>query len=56
MTIAEVAHVHGVHAKTIRRMIARGDLEAVRLGPRLIRVNRASLDASGGPYRALTGR
>lgn len=49
LSIAEAAARRGVSAKTIRRRISDGTLKAVRLGPRLIRVDRASLEAWGRP-------
>ncbi|SBS78254.1 Gene 36 protein (modular protein) [uncultured Mycobacterium sp.] len=39
---ATAAH-YGVDPKTIRRWIARGYLTAYRVGPKLIRVDRASI-------------
>jgi excisionase family DNA binding protein len=44
LTINEVAELLGVHHGTIRRMIARGTLRAVRVG-RLWRVPQAALIA-----------
>jgi excisionase family DNA binding protein len=38
-TIAQVAQTYGVSTKTVRRLIARGDLHAYRFGSRLIRVD-----------------
>lgn len=46
-TIQEAADRYKVSAKTIRRMITRGQIEAKRFGPRLIRVNLASLEQAG---------
>lgn len=34
----------GVSIKTIDRMIARGELRAFRVGPRLVRIRRRDLD------------
>lgn len=42
-TIPEAAEALRVDPKTIRRMIARGDIHAERIGPRLIRVDMATL-------------
>ena len=44
VTIAEAARIAGVSTDTIRRMIARNEIEAKRFGPRLIRVNLASIE------------
>lgn len=49
LSVAEAAARHGVDHKTIRRAIARGDLAARRIGPRLIRIRVADLDAWGTP-------
>jgi excisionase family DNA binding protein len=38
-TIAQVAQAYGVSTKTVRRLIARGDLQAYRFGSRLIRID-----------------
>jgi len=46
-TVQEAADRYKVSAKTIRRMITRGSIEAKRFGPRLIRVNLVSLDDAG---------
>lgn len=35
----------GVHYRTIRRYIASGRLKAVRVGPRLLKVDAADVDA-----------
>lgn len=47
--IAHAAAARAVSIKTIRRMIARGEIEARRFGPRLIRVSLASLEQAGQP-------
>ncbi|UJD20876.1 excise [Mycobacterium phage Zimmer] len=44
-SIAETAEYLGVCTKTVRNYIADGKLKAVRLGPRLIRVERDSVEA-----------
>lgn len=40
---------------TIRRMITRGEIEAKRFGPRLIRVNLTSIESAGRPLQYLGG-
>lgn len=46
LTVAEVAESCRVHAKTVMRAIARGELLAVRLGERgAYRIRPADLDA-----------
>ena len=44
VSLAEAAEILSVSTKTVRRYIAAGDLEAVRLGRRTIRVRLDSLD------------
>ena len=42
----EQASIHlSLDKKTLRRMIARGELRGYRVGPRLIRVDRHEVDA-----------
>jgi excisionase family DNA binding protein len=43
LSIAEFASRAGVSTKTVRRWIQAGRLHAVRMGPKLIRVNPAEL-------------
>ncbi len=50
-TITDAAAQLKVNPKTIRRMITRGDIYAERVGPRLIRVDLASLDRIGKPLQ-----
>ena len=42
--LAQAAEILAVSTKTVRRYIAAGDLDAVRLGRRTIRVRVASID------------
>lgn len=49
LSIDEAAARLGVSTKTIRRRISDGTLKAVRIGPRLIRVDAASLASAGRP-------
>ncbi|HEY3530386.1 MAG TPA: helix-turn-helix domain-containing protein [Nocardioides sp.] len=44
-SIPEAAEFYGCSTKTIRRMVARGDLRAVRVGPRMLRIDAAELEA-----------
>lgn len=43
--LPEAAARCGVHYRTVRRWIADGDLNAVRVGKRLLKVDAAALDA-----------
>ncbi|WP_430867386.1 helix-turn-helix domain-containing protein [Demequina aurantiaca] len=49
LTINDVGVVLACSPDTVRRMIARGELKAVRVGKRLIRVRRADLDRAMRP-------
>ncbi|WP_100814366.1 helix-turn-helix domain-containing protein [Microbacterium lacus] len=50
-TLQAAAAAFQIHERTLRRMIARGEIEARRFGPRLIRVNLASIEAAGRPLQ-----
>ena len=54
-TVQEAADYLKVSTKTIRRYITQGLVEADRVGPRLIRVNLASLDNLGRSLQYLGG-
>lgn len=54
-TIRDAADRKKVSTKTIRRMITAGLIKAERFGPRLIRVNLASLEAVGTPLQYVGG-
>jgi excisionase family DNA binding protein len=45
-SIAEAATYAACNPRTIRRMIARGELTGYRMGPRLVRVDLAEVDAA----------
>lgn len=49
VTIAAAAEYLDVSQRTVRRLVARGELVARRIGPRLVRVELASLEAVGRP-------
>ena len=53
LSIGQVAVELCCSEDTVRRMIARGDLKAVRIGPRLIRVRRRDLDRAMKPVTRL---
>jgi len=44
LTVAEIAELVKVHPQTVRNLIDRGELRAVRIGPRRIRVAQTDLD------------
>jgi excisionase family DNA binding protein len=54
VTVAEIAEWLKVNQQTVRNWIDRGELRAVRVGARRVRVRRADLDAflDDGPQRA----
>ena len=54
-TIADASERFKLSTDTIRRMISRGEIEAKRFGPRLIRVNLASIEAAGKPLQYVGG-
>ena len=54
-TVQEAADYLKVSTKTIRRYITQGLVEAERVGPRLIRVNLASLDNLGRSLQYVGG-
>jgi len=54
-TVQEAADYLKVSTKTIRRYITQGLVEAERVGPRLIRVNLASLDDLGRSLQYVGG-
>lgn len=43
LTPKQVAESLGIHLNTVYRLIANGDLTAVRVGPKLLRVSKKSL-------------
>lgn len=49
MSIQQAAEFLGVDPKTIRRYIAQGRIRAFRVGPRLIRIERESLERLAQP-------
>jgi DNA binding domain, excisionase family len=51
-TLKDAADVYSVSEKTIRRMIERGEIEAIRFGPRVIRVNLESLEFARRPMQS----
>lgn len=54
-TIRQAAETKQLSTKTIRRYITQGLVEAERVGPRLIRVNLASLDNLGRSLQYVGG-
>ncbi len=53
LTMAEAAEWLNVSPDTVRRMIARGELQARRYGPRLIRIDPAEVQAASAPVTSL---
>lgn len=52
LSIADAAHILGMSTKTVRRLIAHGDLAAVRFGKRTMRIPVTALDAAARPVAA----
>jgi excisionase family DNA binding protein len=50
ISIKDAALRCGVHPNTIRNLILRGELNAVRIGARIVRINAADLTAVTTPY------
>jgi excisionase family DNA binding protein len=55
LTIQQCADLKHVSVKTIRRAITSGDLQAKRLGPRLIRVPASELEKWGSSLQYTGG-
>lgn len=49
LSMSEFATYWDVSERTVRRMIADGELKAVRLGGRMIRIDIESLENAGRP-------
>ena len=49
LTPDDAAAFLAVSPRTLRRMVAEGRVRALRLGPRLVRYNRADLEAALSP-------
>jgi excisionase family DNA binding protein len=56
LTVDEVAHLLKLNPQTVRNMIDRGELPAVRVGARRVRIERSDLDAFLAEGRRLTRR
>lgn len=58
VSLVEAAEILGVSTKSVRRYIAAGDLDAVRIGRRTIRIKTESLDRmiDAHPINAWRGR
>jgi excisionase family DNA binding protein len=54
-TLEHAAHRLDTSLRTVRRMIARGELTGYRFGPRMIRVLAADVDALLRPIPTTTG-
>jgi excisionase family DNA binding protein len=54
-TIEDEAKRLAVNPRTIRRMIARGEITGYRLGNKLVRVNPAEIDAVMRPIPTVGG-
>jgi excisionase family DNA binding protein len=51
LSIPQFAEKIGVHPNTIRNLIQRGELPAVRIGARIIRIDESQVNALLTPYK-----
>lgn len=56
LTVAEVAQLLKLNPQTVRNVIDRGELPAIRVGSRRVRIQRSDLDAFLAERRRLTDR
>ena len=56
LTVDDVAQLLKLNPQTVRNMIDRGDLPAIRVGARRVRIERSDLDAFLAQGRRLTQR
>jgi excisionase family DNA binding protein len=54
LTVSEVAEDLAIHPKTVRRLVARGELAAVKIGA-AVRVHPADVDAFVDEHRVQNG-
>jgi excisionase family DNA binding protein len=50
VSIKRAAELVGVHENTIRNLLMRGELNAERIGKRIIRIRKSDLDALFTPF------
>jgi excisionase family DNA binding protein len=50
MSVSDAAAYLGVTPRTIQSMLADGRLTAYKLGPRIVRLSQADIDAAMTPY------
>ena len=55
LTVAEAADELAVTERFIRKLIADGDLRAVKVGARVVRIRRTDLNEFLRPARVITG-
>lgn len=53
LTVAEAAHDSAVTERFIRKLIADGDLRAVKVGARVVRIRRTDLEELLRPARVI---
>lgn len=53
ISLTEAAEYMGVHTRTMRRYIAEGRVKGYRVGPRLVKVDKADLDGLMRPIPAV---
>lgn len=52
LTVSEICEAYGLHPNTVRSYYRSGQLPAVNLGPRMIRIRRSDIEQLLTPYRA----
>ncbi len=52
LTVSEISEQYGLHPNTIRGYYRSGQLPAVTLGPRMIRIRRSDIEHLLTPYQA----
>ena len=52
LSVPQICEETGLHSNTVRGYIRSGQLPAVKIGPRMVRVRRADLEEFLTPYEA----
>jgi excisionase family DNA binding protein len=52
LTVSEISEQYGLHPNTVRGYYRSGQLPAVNLGPRMIRIRRSDIEQLLTPYQA----
>ena len=52
LSVSEICEAYGLHPNTVRSYYRSGQLPAVNLGPRMIRIRRSDIEQLLTPYKA----